>query len=45
MALTKLSNYKLFIKKNLALIKIDVEGSEGKVFKGGIELNYFLILK
>ena len=37
--LTKLSNYIPFLSdKNLALIKIDVEGSEGKVFEGGIEL-------
>ena len=38
MELTKLSNYIPFIKKKLVLIKIDVEGSEGKVFEGGIEL-------
>ena len=37
--LTKLSNYITFLSdKNLALIKIDVEGSEGKVIEGGIEL-------
>lgn len=37
--LTKLNNYLPFIKeKNLLLIKIDVEGSEGKVFEGGDEL-------
>ena len=36
--LTKLSNYIPFIKNNLVLIKIDVEGSEGKVIEGGIEL-------
>ena len=36
--LTKLSNYIPFIKNNLALMKIDVEGSEGKVIEGGIEL-------
>ena len=37
--MTKLSNYiPYFSDKNLALIKIDVEGSEGKVFEGGIEL-------
>ena len=37
--LTKLSNYIPFLSdKNLALIKIDVEGSEGKAFEGGIEL-------
>ena len=36
--LTKLSNYIPFLKaKNLALIKIDVEGFEGKVIEGGIE--------
>ena len=37
--LTKLSNYiQFFSDKNLALIKIDVEGGEGKVFEGGIEI-------
>ena len=37
--LTRLDNYLPFIKeKNLVLIKIDVEGSEGKAFEGGIEL-------
>ena len=37
--LTKLNNYIPFLsEKNLALIKIDAEGSEGKVFEGGIEL-------
>ena len=37
--LTKLSNYIDFLsKKNLALIKIDVEGSEGKAIESGIEL-------
>ena len=37
--ITKLSNYIQFLsKKNLALIKIDVEGSEGKVIYSGIEL-------
>ena len=36
--LTKLSNYIPFIKNNIVLIKIDVEGSEGKVIEGGIEL-------
>ena len=37
--LTKLSNYIPYLsKKNLALIKIDVEGSEGKVIESGIEL-------
>lgn len=35
---TKLSNYYSFLsKKNLALIKLDVEGSEGKVIESGIE--------
>ena len=34
-----IDNYLPFIKeKNLVLIKIDVEGSEGKAFEGGIEL-------
>ena len=37
--LTKLSNYiPFFMKKNLALIKMDIEGSEGKAFESGIEL-------
>ena len=37
--LTKLSNFESFLlKKNLALIKIDVEGSEGKAIEGGIKL-------
>jgi len=37
--LTKLSNYIKFLStKNLALIKIDIEGSEGKAIKSGIEL-------
>ena len=36
---TKLSNYIPYLSnKNLALIKIDVEGAEGKVVKSGIEL-------
>ena len=36
---TKLINYIPYLsKKNLALIKIDVEGSEGKVIYSGIEL-------
>ena len=36
---TKLSNYIPYLsKKNLALIKLDVEGSEGKVINSGIEL-------
>jgi len=35
---TKLSNYYNFLsKKNIALIKIDVEGSEGDVINSGIE--------
>ena len=37
--LTKLSRYIKFLKdKNIALLKIDVEGDEGKVIKGGQEL-------
>jgi len=37
--LTKLSNYVEFLStKNLALIKIDIEGSEGKAIESGIEL-------
>ena len=37
--LTKLSNYIPYLsKKNLALIKIDIEGSEGKAIESGIEL-------
>ena len=37
--ITKLSKYVSFLsKKNLALIKIDVEGSEEKAIKSGIEL-------
>ncbi len=37
--LTKLSNYIYFLSKNnLVLIKIDVEGLEGKVIEGGIEI-------
>ena len=37
--LTKLSNYIEFLStKNLALIKIDIEGSEGKAIESGIEL-------
>ena len=36
---TKFSNYIPFLsKKNLALIKIDIEGSEGKAINSGIEL-------
>ena len=39
--LTKLSNYiTFFANKNLALIKMDIEGSEGKAFESGIELLY-----
>ena len=37
--LTKLNNYIPFLyNKNLVLIKIDVEGSEGKVIEGGMDL-------
>ena len=37
--LTKISNYLPYlIKKNLVLIKIDIEGAEGRVMKDGIEL-------
>ena len=37
--LTKLSNYlPFFSDKNLSLIKIDIEGSEGKAIEGGIDL-------
>ena len=37
--LTRLRNYIPFLSdKNLVLIKIDVEGSEGKAIEGGIEL-------
>ena len=37
--LTKLNNYLPFIReKNLFLIKVDAEGSEGKALEGGIEL-------
>ena len=37
--LTKLNNYASFLSKNnFALIKIDVEGSEGKAIEGGIKL-------
>ena len=36
---TKLSNYIPYLsQKNLAFIKLDVEGSEGKVINSGIEL-------
>ena len=39
--MTKLSNYIEFLStKNLALIKIDTEGSEGKAIESGIELLY-----
>lgn len=38
-SLTKLSNYESFlISHNLALVKIDAEGSEGKAIEGGIKL-------
>lgn len=38
-ALTKLSNYINFLlDRNLALIKIDIEGAEEKAFEGGIKL-------
>ena len=37
--LTRLSNFIPFLsKKNLALIKIDIEGGEGKAFESGIDL-------
>lgn len=37
--LTKLSNYiPFFVNKNLALIKMDIEGSEGKAIESGLEL-------
>lgn len=37
--LTKLSNFlPLLSKKNIALIKIDVEGNEGRAIKSGVEL-------
>ena len=39
MKFNKLKNYIPFLsKKNLILIKIDTEGSEGKAFEGGIEI-------
>ena len=39
--ITKLSNYVSFLsQKNLAFIKIDVEGAEGKAIESGIELIY-----
>jgi FkbM family methyltransferase len=38
-ALTKLSNFIPYLSdKNIALIKMDVEGSEGKAIEGGLEL-------
>ena len=43
--ITKLSNYIEFLsRRNLALIKIDIEGSEGKAIESGIELitNYHI---
>ncbi len=37
--LTKLNNYISYLKsKNLALIKLDIEGSEGKAIEGGRDL-------
>ena len=37
--LTKLSNYMQFLlERNLALIKIDIEGAEERAFEGGIKL-------
>ena len=37
--ITKLSNYIPFLsQKNLVFIKVDVEGSEAKLFEGGIEI-------
>jgi FkbM family methyltransferase len=37
--LTKLSNYiPFFVNKNLSLIKMDIEGSEGKAIESGLEL-------
>ena len=37
--LTKLSNYlSFFTNRNLLLIKMDIEGAEGRVIEGGIEL-------
>ena len=37
--LTKLNNFIPYLRdKNIALMKIDVEGSEGKVIEGGLEL-------
>ena len=37
--LTRLNNYASFLSEhNLAVIKIDAEGSEGKAFEGGNEL-------
>lgn len=38
-SITKLSHYITFLQtKNLALIKIDIEGSEGKAIEGGLDL-------
>ena len=38
--LTRLSNFIPYLKnKNIALIKLDVEGAEGKAIESGIELN------
>ena len=38
-SLTKLSNFIPYLSdKNLALIKVDIEGAEGKAFESGIEL-------
>ena len=38
-SLTKLSNYfPYLLKKHIALIKIDIEGAEGKAIEGGIEI-------
>ena len=39
MILNRLSNFIPFLSdKNVVFIKIDIEGSEGKAFEGGIEL-------
>lgn len=38
-SLTKLSNFVPYLSnKNLSLIKLDIEGGEGKAIEGGIEL-------
>lgn len=38
-SITKLSHYIIFLKKNnLALIKLDIEGSEGNAIEGGLDL-------